>query len=284
MAIGAWWFSVMGLLVKVAGRRLPSAEIVLVRAALTLAISYWAVRRAGLHSILGVQRVKLLVRGILGAIGINCFYYSLVHLPLGEATLIQYTNPIFATILAALWVGERVRLGEVLCLATALTGVLLITRPTFLFGVQHGQLPSSSVAIALVGAVCTGAAYATVRKIGSGEHAAVVVFYLPLVTLPMAIPLAYTNWLTPTWSEWLLLFGVGASTQLAQTFITRGLQAESAVRATTVGYLQIVFAGMWGALLLAERPSAWTLSGATIIVASALTLALGRARAELGDE
>ena len=122
------------------------------------------------------------------------------------------------------------------------------------------------------------------RKIGSGEHAAVVVFYLPLVTLPMAIPLAYTNWLTPTWSEWLLLFGVGASTQLAQTFITRGLQAESAVRATTVGYLQIVFAGMWGALLLAERPSAWTLSGATIIVASALTLALGRARAELGDE
>ena len=62
----------MGLLVKLAGRRLPSSQIVLVRAA-------------------------------LGAIGINCFYYySLVHLPLGEATLIQYTNPIFATILAAL--------------------------------------------------------------------------------------------------------------------------------------------------------------------------------------
>ena len=53
------------------------------------------------------------MRAALGAIGINCFYYySLVHLPLGEATLIQYTNPFFATILAARWGGERVRARE----------------------------------------------------------------------------------------------------------------------------------------------------------------------------
>jgi drug/metabolite transporter (DMT)-like permease len=284
MAVGAWWFAVMGLFVKLSGRRLPSSQIVLVRAALTLAMSYWAVRQAGLPSIWGEQRRLLLVRGTLGAIGINCFYWSLVHLPLGEATLIQYTNPIFATILAALWVGERVRVGEMICLATAMAGVVLITRPGFLFGTAAGLHDPHDVAIALFGAVCSGAAYAAVRKMGSREHSTVVVFYLPLVTFPIAIPFASNNWLMPTGTEWLLLLGVGLATQLAQVYMTRGLQAETAVRATTTGYLQIVFAGVWGALLLRERPSAWTLAGAAVIVASALVLALGKSRAGVGDE
>ncbi|MBK7832023.1 MAG: DMT family transporter [Gemmatimonadetes bacterium] len=284
MAIGAWWFAVMGLFVKLAGRRLPSSQVVLVRAALTLAMSWWAVRQAGLPSIWGTQRRLLLMRGALGAIGINCFYWSLVHLPLGEATLIQYTNPIFATILAALWVGERVRPGELACLATALLGVVLITRPGFLFGSAASAYDTRDIAIALFGAVCSGAAYAAVRKLGSREHSTVVVFYLPLVTFPIAIPFASSNWLMPTPTEWAILLGVGVATQLAQVYMTRGLQAETAVRATTTGYLQIVFAGLWGALLLKERPSAWTLVGAAVIVGSALVLAFGKAHADVGDE
>lgn len=284
MAIGAWWFAVMGLFVKLAGRRLPSSQVVLVRAALTLAMSWWAVRQAGLPSIWGTHRRLLLVRGTLGAIGINCFYWSLVHLPLGEATLIQYTNPIFATILAALWVGERVRPGELACLAMAMVGVILITRPGFLFGSAASVYDTRDIAIALFGAVCSGAAYAAVRKMGSREHPAVVVFYLPLVTFPIAIPFATSNWLVPTPGEWAILLGVGVATQLAQVYMTRGLQAETAVRATTTGYLQIVFAGLWGALLLHERPSAWTLVGAAVIVGSALVLAFGKAHADVGDE
>jgi drug/metabolite transporter (DMT)-like permease len=284
MAIGAWWFAVMGLFVKLAGRRLPSSQIVLVRAVLTLALSWWAVRQARLPSPWGTQRRLLLVRGLLGAIGINCFYWSLVHLPLGEATLIQYTNPLFATILAALWVGERVRPGEMLCLAGALLGVILITRPGFLFGSAASAYATRDVSIALFGAVCSGAAYAAVRKIGSAEHPAIVVFYLPLVTLPLAIPFASAAWRMPQGGEWLLLLGMAGATQLAQVYMTRGLQAETAVRATTTGYLQIVFAGLWGVVLLGERPSWWTLAGAAVIVGSALVLAFGKARAGVGDE
>ncbi len=284
MAIGAWWFALMGLLVKLAGRRLPSSQIVLVRAVITLSLSYWGVRQAQLPSIFGRQRRLLLARGVLGAIGINCFYYSLVHLPLGEATLIQYTNPIFATVLAALWVGERVRRGEIACLATAMVGVVLITRPAAIFGAAAATYAHRDVLIALFGAICSGAAYAAVRKMASSEHPSVIVFYLPLITLPAVIPFAASNWLMPTPTEWLLLLGVGCATQLAQIFMTRGLQAESAVRATTTGYLQIVFAGAWGALVLRERPSPWTLLGAAVIVASALVLAFGKRRAEVGDE
>ena len=66
-----------------------------------------------------------------------------------------------------------------------------------MFGAHVGQLSPNSVAIALLGAL-TGAAYATVRKLGSLEHTAVIGFYLPLVTFPIAIPFASANWLMPT--------------------------------------------------------------------------------------
>lgn len=153
-----------------------------------------------------------------------------------------------------------------------------------IFGVHATPFAPTSVAIALLGAFCSGAAYATVRRLGSREHPSVVVFYLPLVTFPIAIPFATVGWRTPSVGEWALLLAVGLSTQLAQVYMTRGLQAETAARATTTGYLQIVFAGIWGALLLGERPSAWTVGGALIIVSSTVLLALGRSRVGVGDE
>jgi drug/metabolite transporter (DMT)-like permease len=78
----------------------------------------------------------------------------------------------------------------------------------------------------------------------------------------------------PTPREWLVLAGVGASTQLAQTYMTRGLQRERAARATAVGYLQLVFAAAWGWLAFGDRPRVWTVAGAATIVAGTLALAL----------
>ncbi|MBS1833912.1 MAG: DMT family transporter [Acidobacteria bacterium] len=284
MAIGAFWFAIMGLLVKLAGKSLPSQQIVLMRAVFTLAISWWALRRADVQPPLGRNRRLLLLRGLLGALGINCFYFSLVHLPLGDATLLQYTNPVFATLIAAVWVGERIGASEIISLVASLTGVILITRPAFLFGTHGSAIVPFHAAVALFGAICSGAAYAAVRKMASTEHPAVIVFYLPFVTLPLAIPFALASWTPPTASQWLLLIAVGLSTQTAQVYMTKGLQAETAARATTTGYLQIVFAGLWGALVLGEVPSGWTFAGASVIVGSTLLLALGKQHAEVGDE
>lgn len=271
MAIGAFWFSIMSLLVKVAGRTMPSMEVVLWRAVLTLALS-WAALRGARIAPWGHDRRLLLARGVLGCTALSCFYFSLVHLPLGEATLIQYMNPVFATILAAAFIGERIGRAEVACVVSSLVGVALIARPAFLFGGHAGPLPPAYVAIALAGAFCSGAAYVIVRHMGTSEHPLVVVFYLPLVTLPLTLPFAAVDWRWPTGWEWLVIAGIGATTQIAQVFMTRGLQIERSARATATGYLQVVFAGAWGVLMLGERPTAWSISGALLIVASTLVL------------
>lgn len=282
MVVGAFWFSVMSVLVKLAGRRLPSMEIVFFRGVITLGLSYAIVRRAGIRPVLGHDRRRLVQRGALGAAALACFMFSLTHLPLGEATLIQYTNPIWAILVASLFYREHAGRGELMALGASLVGVLLVTRPGLLFGGAASPIPTAWTVIALMGAAFSGSAYATIRQMPR-ERPEVVVFYLPLLSVPMTLPFIGT-WLMPTWTEWLLFAGIGVTTQLAQTAMTRGLQIERTARATMAGYLQIVFAGLWGVLLFGEHPGVWTVAGAVIIIGSTLVVALVRHETAVGDE
>jgi drug/metabolite transporter (DMT)-like permease len=277
MALGAFWFSAMSFLVKLAGRRLPPMEIVLVRAVITLALSYALVRRARL-SARGNRRFLLMARGVSGWAALSCFYFSLVHLPLGEATVIQYTNPVFAAIFGALALGERLAPRDGIGIAASMAGVVLIARPEFLFGGGH-PIPPSYTIIALAGAMFSASSYVAVRKLRETDHPLVVVLYFTAVTVPLALPLAVIGWVWPTPAEWAVLIGIGVTTQVGQVYFTRGLQLEPAGRATTVGYLQIVFAATWGILLLGERPDGWSMAGGIVIVAGTLLVALRRARA-----
>lgn len=272
MAIGAFWFSIMALLVRVAGRGLGSMEIVLFRGVITLGLSWWALRRAGV-SPWGTNRRLLFVRGTLGSTALLFYFYSLVTLPLGEATLIQNMNPVFATLLAAVILNESLRAPEILCLVASLVGVLFIAHPAAVFGAEApGGTNAMAIAAALVGAICSGAAYTLVRKLRSTEHPLVIVLYLPLVSVPMSLPFALARWRWPNAMEWALLLGIGATTQLAQVSMTRGLRLERTARATTTGYLQVAFAVLWGALLLGEIPDVWTVVGAVTIIGSTFVL------------
>jgi drug/metabolite transporter (DMT)-like permease len=276
MAVSAFWFSLMSLGVKVAGRRLPSQEVVLVRGLLTLALSWAVLRRAGLAvraSGRGRQAL-LLLRGVFGTAGLTCFYASVVRLPLAEATLLQYTNPLWAAALAAVALGERVRPRDALALAAGLAGVAMVVGPGLAAARGAGVVSAGAAAVGLAGAVCSAAAYVVIRRMGADEDPRRVTLYLPLVTVPVTLPTALPGWVWPTGREWLVLAGVGASTQLAQTYMTRGLQRERAARATAVGYLQLVFAAAWGWLVFGDRPGAWTAAGAATIVGGTLALAL----------
>jgi drug/metabolite transporter (DMT)-like permease len=273
MAAGALAFSVMSLLVKVAGQRLPSQQVVMVRAIITAVLSAWAVR----HARVGwwgsrEKRGLLVLRGIVGFTALSCFYHSIVHLPLADATVIQYTNPVFAGLLAVPFLGERLRRREVVSVLVSMAGVVLVMRPPILFG-HGGALDPLTVGIGLLGALCSATAYVTVRKLGATEHPSVIVFYFAAVSVVAAVPTGLPGAVWPTPSEWLVMLGIGVSTQLGQMSITHGLRLERAGRATATGYLQIVFAALWGVLFFGELPDWGTFLGAALIVGSTLALA-----------
>lgn len=284
MVAGAFFFSLMSLLVKVAGQRLPSQEVVLARAIVTAILSAWAVYHARVAP-WGQQRGLLVFRGIAGFLALSCFYHTLTNLPIADATVIQYTNPVYAGLLAVPLLGEKLRRREVFSVVASMVGVLLVTRPSFLFGGSPHALPAGSVGIGLFGAMCSSAAYIAVRKLGATEHPAVIIGYFSVISVIGSIPVAVPGWIWPTATEWLVLVGIGVTTQLGQISLTHGLRLERAGTATATAYLQIVFAAVWGVLFFAELPDAGTILGAAVIVGSTLVLAPRRrpATADAGE-
>ncbi|NIP80721.1 MAG: EamA family transporter [Gemmatimonadetes bacterium] len=217
-------------------------------------------------SIRGNRRGLLLLRGVLGYVALSSFFYALTHLPLADATVIQYTNPVFTALLAVVLLGESLRRRDLGLALLSLAGVVLMTRPGFLFGGLDERLDPFAVAIALAGALFSAAAYVTVRRLGRTEDPVVIVFWFAMIATLASIPFTAADAVMPSPLEWLLLLAIGGVTQVGQVLMTRGLRAERAGRAMAVAYMQIVFAAVWGALFFAELPDAWGLAGALLIV------------------
>lgn len=279
IAASAFFFAVMSVLVKLAGRRLPSQEIVFSRSIFSALFCLVLLRRAGV-SPWGVRRRLLLLRGVLGFTALSCFFFALVHLPLADATVIQYTNPAFTALIAVWALGERIGVAEGLAVLLSLAGVTLVARPAFLFG-GDVALDPLAVGVALAGAILSGAAYVTVRRLGESEHPLVIVFWFALVAAVGSIPLAAPGALLPHGREWAFLLGIGVCTQAGQTYLTHGLRLERAGRAMTVGYLQILFAAALGAAVFDEIPGPWSWVGAAMVVVGTVLVARSRPRAPI---
>jgi drug/metabolite transporter (DMT)-like permease len=266
MAISALGFSGMGLLVKIASPRLPTGEIVFARAIVTLVLSYVMVRRAGLP-LWGTARMSLVFRGLLGFGGLTTYYLAIAHLPLADATTIQNATPIITTVLAWWLLDERIGWSTVIAIAIGIAGVVLIVHPS------GAGLDPAGVAYALGSVTCSSIAYVTVRKLARTEHPLVIVFYFPVVATPLALPWLIASFVMPRPIDWLLLVGIGLTTQVGQVFLTRALAIERVGRATTVGYLQVAFAMGWQLLVFGQVPTPWTLAGASLILGGTLVVA-----------
>jgi drug/metabolite transporter (DMT)-like permease len=279
MAEGALYWSIMSVCVKAAGARgVPWEQIVFARASFALVVTFIWLRAVGV-SPWGQSRGWLAIRGLFGTAGLMCFYYSVTHLPLGDATVIQYTNPAFVALFAVAVAGERLRVGEVAAALLCLIGVVFIARPSFIFG-GESALPVFPVLVAVGGAVASAVAYAAVRRLGRTDYPLVVVLWFPLIATPITLPLALATSYVPGVVDLGLMAAVGLSSQMAQVRITQGLKLERAGRATTITYLQVVFAFLWGVTFFDEVPTLWTVVGTCVVIGTTLVLAVRREGAQ----
>ncbi len=265
MIVASVLFSIMGIIVKMLGERIPSTEMVFARSAVTLVLSFWMLRRAGL-SWKGERRGLLFLRGALGFGALMCFFYGITHLPLGDVMVLQFSNPIIATFLAAAFLGERIGPREAVSGLIALAGVILVARPEFLFGAGAGSPDPAAILIALAGAVMTAVVYVTIRNLRTTEDPLVIVAWFPIVATPLAIPVMAADAVVPDLRELGLLLLMGVIVQVAQVFMTHGLHRETTARATTVSYLQVALGFVWGLLLFDEVPALTSIAGAVLIV------------------
>ncbi len=271
MVVGSLFFSVMSVLAKLAGERLPTMELVLARVVITLILSWWALKALGI-SPWGNNRRLLVWRGLAGFAGLSCYFYAITHLPLADATVIQFCNPMIAALIAVFALREPLRGADLVGIALSMIGVVLVAQPTFLFA-RGTPLDPVAVIIGVCGAIFSAIAYVIIRRLGATEHHLVVVFYFPLITGPASLPiLGLEGLVLPVGWEWALLLGIGITAQLGQIAITKGYKLETTSRASAVTYVQILLAYTWGVLLFGEYPNTLSLVGATVVVAGVLSV------------
>ncbi len=275
MMLSALAFSVMTMLVKLVGQRLPSQEIVFARALISLVLSWGLLRHAGI-SPWGRDRPWLWLRGALGFAGLSCVYAAVTHLPLAEATVLQFLHPAITAILAGLFLGEALTGRVAGASVIGVLGVVLVARPALLFGELAEPLELRWVAVALAGAFFSAAAYVVVRRLSRHEDPLVIVFYFPLVTVPASLPFLGSDFVWPRGLDWVWLLGVGLATQVGQVSLTRGLARLPASQGTALSYLQVVFAAIWGALVFGERPDVFTALGGALVIGSSIWVARAR--------
>lgn len=269
MLLSALGFALMAACVKqVSAYGIPLLEIIAARAIVSLVISYLDVRRKGI-SPWGSNKKLLIARGVFGTLALMCVYYAVITLPLAEATLIQYLYPAFTAVIALLFLNERVHLSTIICIALSIIGLVVMVKPDLAVG-GASQLPLSSVAVAVLGALGSAIAYVLVRRLSQSEDSSVIIFYFPLIALPIAVLLPDESFVVPDGTALLLLVLVGVFTQVGQIGLTKAMQVEVASKATAYSYVQVVFSVILGWAVFAEIPTAWTLLGGSLIVAGTL--------------
>ncbi|MFZ9951315.1 MAG: DMT family transporter [Vulcanococcus sp.] len=286
MLSSALSFSLMGVCVKAVGSRLPVAEVVLARSAVSLVLSVLMLRQADLDP-WGRRRGLLVLRGVIGTAALLCVFAALTQLPMAPATVLQYLQPTFTALLAWLLLRERVGLRVLLAALLGLLAVVLLCSPRELMGLlgplaapllgsRGAPLPLAGVLLALAGALLSACAYVSVRALGRSEHPLVIVFYFPLVGLVLTAPVVLLQPVWPSGQEALALLGVGLFTQLGQIGITKGLLGIPAARATAMSYGQVPLAALWGWWLFREPLDPDTAVAAGLVLVATL-LSLRRA-------
>ena len=279
MIMSALGFALMGACVKIAYQQgIPVLEIVAARALVSAVLSYIDIRRKGIR-LLGQRKDLLLARGVAGALALVCVYTALVNIPFAEATVLQYLHPMFTAVLAIIFLRERLQLATCICIMFSFIGLLIIVRPAFLFGEWSGDYPLWAMALAVAGAFGSAVAYVLVRKLSATEDASVIIFYFPIVALPISLILLGDGMVMPQGWAWLSLLLVGVATQVGQIGLTKAMQTASASKATSFSYLQVVFAVILGSVLFNEVPTVWTFLGAALILAGAFINVISKERA-----
>ncbi|MGF1843738.1 DMT family transporter [Vibrio clamense] len=275
MLFSAFGFALMSACVKyISLYGIPVFEIVAARALVSLIISYIDVKRKGI-SIWGNNKPLLFVRGFVGTTALMCVYYAVTTLPLAEATILQYVHPIFTALLGVLFLKERVQHSTMICIAFCLAGLLVMVQPSMTTDLTH-ELPLFSVIIALCGAFGSSIAYVIVRKLSQTEDSSVIIFYFPLVALPISTVLIWNDFVWPSFFLTIMLVLVGIFTQIGQYGLTKAMQTQAAGKASAYSYVQIIFSALLGIWVFNEVPSIWTYLGGGLIVTGALINVFGK--------
>lgn len=262
-------FAGMTVCVKLLGRDIPAGQTLFFRgliSVLVLALIAWSTNRPHLLTTRNWRSHAL--RSLSGTISMFCLFIALSMIPLADLTAITFTSPMFLTVLAMLFLGERIHRFRWTALGIGFVGVLITIGPHLSFA----SGASAGVVIALVNAVFSAIAMMFLRRMAAGEHAITITFYFSLTFMTCAALTAFLGWPKPTATQWLLIAGAGLFGVFGQLLMTYAYRYAEASTIAPLDYSNMILAVLLGYFFFDEIPSLSVWIGAPLIVGAGLII------------
>ena len=266
MVLSAFCFAITAGLLRYATREVHPFEAAFLRSFSGLIFMWPLVMRGGLASI-SIKRPRLhILRGIISGIGTLMWSSALAVLPVGEAVALNFTAPLFATMLAPFVLHEVVRARRWFACVLGFAGVLIMLRP--------GLEVISVGALLSIGSAATIACnMLIIRIISQEDNTRTVVFTFSVFTSVVTLLPALFVWETPSWEMLIALVLCGFLATLAHLLLTRAMSIAEMSAIAPLDFVRLLFAAGIGFIWFSEVPDIWTALGAIVITGSAVYIA-----------
>lgn len=206
-------------------------------------------------------------RATSGVIATFATFYAVANAPLANVLAINYTAPLFATIGAVLFLGERVRWIRSVALAVGFLGMLLVLRPGF-------TEMTPGLWAAIISALSTAFSLVAIKALTGVDDPRAVAAWSFVLTTPVSLVIALPFWSWPEPHLWPLLVGLGACAAAGQLSLSRAFSLADASAVMPFDFVRFGLITLAGVLLFGERYDALTILGGSIILSASITLAL----------
>ncbi len=253
-------FMAMAIAVRELQRHMGSFEIVFLRSVGMLAITLALLPRAGIASIRTRRLGTHAWRNVIHFVGQVLWVYSIGALALATVFAIEFTMPVWTSILAWLFLREKFTFPRLVMLSLGLVGVLIILRP------GSGQFNPAALAM-ILGSLCYASSFIFTKRLSSTDTALAVLFWMSLVQTPISLAFAVPQWVNPAWSDLPWIAGIGAGAFWAHYCMTQAMKLVDAMVAVPIDFIRLPMIAVVGALAYGEPFDPMVIAGAAIIFA-----------------
>jgi len=260
---GIFCMATMDLLAKTLSQEVHVAQAVWARyAGQTVIVLLWVLPSLGRVVRTNYPWLQF-VRSMSLLLGTSMFFLSLTFLGLAEATAIMDVNPVFITLGAALFLGERFGPRRAFGVLAALVGALIIIRPgTAVF--------SPAAFLPLIAATGYATFILLTRRVGRDEDPRTSLLYAALLGAVVTSIVVPFYWVPPSPAAIAMMCAIGGLGALGQLFLIQAVRFAEASAIAPFSYVGLLIAAFWGALVFGEFPDLATWIGGAIIVASGI--------------
>jgi len=263
-------------LIKATSQEIPSGEAVFFRSLFAIPILVlWLTLRGQFPAALkAYDRMGHVWRGMMGTFAMGSGFLAIGLLPLPDVVAIGYAAPLLVTMLAAMFLGEKIRLVRFSALLLGLLGVLIILSPRLMIfnAEEASRLQTIGALVALMGAMFAALAQVFARKLVATESTGSIVFYFSITSSCLALLTAPFGWKIPTGYELMLLVSAGLLGGVGQILLTESYRFAEVAVIAPFEYCSIVLALLIGYFIFDELPTKLMMIGVVLIISAGIII------------